>query len=218
MDTDFWLTKWQRNEIGFHEGAPNAHLQRHWKHLGLAQGSRVLVPLCGKSLDLAWLAGQGLQVLGVELSAQAVEAFFQEHGLTASVHHEGELTFYRAGPIELVCGDFFALPDELIHGCQACYDRAALVALPPALRRAYARRLQLLPNGARMLLVTMEYPRAQMDGPPFSVEEAEVTALYEDGFEFELLARENALPAHPKLAERGLQRLQEAVWALRRVG
>lgn len=68
MQADFWQARWQRNEIGFHLSEVNPYLLRHWPTLGLSADSRVLVPLCGKSLDLSWLAGQGHAVLGVELA------------------------------------------------------------------------------------------------------------------------------------------------------
>ena len=62
MDEAFWQRRWARNEIGFHLNEVNPYLRRHWPSLKLAQGARVLVPLCGKSLDMAWLADQ-VQVL-----------------------------------------------------------------------------------------------------------------------------------------------------------
>ena len=79
MDPAFWHSRWQEGRIGFHQDRPTPLLVEHWTSLGLAQGSRVFVPLCGKSLDMAWLASQGHRVLGVELSAMAVRAFYEEH-------------------------------------------------------------------------------------------------------------------------------------------
>ena len=78
MDTDFWLERWQNNQTGFHQDEINSYLTRYWSGLGLTQGSRVLVPLCGKSLDMLWLAEQGHSVVGIELSRLAIEAFFHE--------------------------------------------------------------------------------------------------------------------------------------------
>ena len=80
MHAEFWQARWARSEIGFHLSEVNPYLQRYWPALGLPEGARVLVPLCGKSLDLAWLVGQGYQVVGVELAPRAVEDFFTEHG------------------------------------------------------------------------------------------------------------------------------------------
>src|SRR5450830_150029 len=89
MDSQFWRERWARNQIGFHLPEVNPYLQRHWPLLALAQGAKVLVPLCGKSLDLVWLASQGHRVLGVELSEQAVDAFFSEQGLTPRICQRG---------------------------------------------------------------------------------------------------------------------------------
>ncbi len=76
MHKDFWQERWAHNEIGFHLDDVHPGMRRHWPRLALPDGATVLVPLCGKSLDLAWLAGQGFNVVGVELSEKAVEAFF----------------------------------------------------------------------------------------------------------------------------------------------
>ena len=78
MQPEFWHDRWQRNQIGFHQEQVNPCLERLWPQLELPRGARVLVPLCGKSLDLSWLAASGFEVLGVELSQTAVEQFFSE--------------------------------------------------------------------------------------------------------------------------------------------
>lgn len=80
MNEAFWHERWARNEIGFHLGEVNPYLLRHWPSLALPNGARVLVPLCGKSLDMAWLVEQGFTVVGVELSEKAVRAFLTSNG------------------------------------------------------------------------------------------------------------------------------------------
>ena len=89
MKAEFWLERWQRNEIGFHQGEINAHLQDYWDRVGLKEGGEVFVPLCGKSNDMLWLRAQGHRVLGVELSPLAVEAFFVENQLKPEVRSIG---------------------------------------------------------------------------------------------------------------------------------
>src|SRR3546814_8142059 len=92
MDPDFWQQRWRDNRIGFHRDGVLPLLEKHWPSLGLATGSRVFVPLCGKSLDMAWLAARGHRVLGVELSPLAVGQFFDENGLAPrSEEHTSEL-------------------------------------------------------------------------------------------------------------------------------
>lgn len=89
MHEDFWQERWARNEIGFHLDDVHPGLRRHWPRLAVPAGAAVLVPLCGKSLDLAWLAGQGYRVLGVELSQKAVEAFSQNSSLKPRFPRKG---------------------------------------------------------------------------------------------------------------------------------
>ena len=55
MNPDFWRERWENREIGFHRDAAHPYLTRFWPTLGIAPGSRVFVPLCGKSNDLLWL-------------------------------------------------------------------------------------------------------------------------------------------------------------------
>lgn len=218
MDASFWHERWQRNEIGFHQPRPHPALERLWRTLDLPRGSRVFVPLAGKSLDMLWLAAAGHRVVGIELSPIAVEAFFAEHGLRPDVEAHGELTLHRAGDIELWCGDFFALTAGQLGSVAGAFDRAALVALPPPMRRRYAAHLaELLPAGARTLLVTMEYDQRQMPGPPHAVLEEEVRALFGGQHAIALLGRDAALADFAKFAQRGVTALAEAFYRLERI-
>lgn len=218
MNEEFWQERWARDEIGFHLKDVNPYLRRHWPALDVATGSAVLVPLCGKSLDLAWLAGQGLRVIGVELSEKAVEAFFVEHELEPEIVQRGEFKVYRSGAIELYCGDLFAMTAEDVQDCRALYDRAALIALPDEMRRRYVAHLTaILPAGCAALLVTLDYPQEQMDGPPFAISDALVHELYGAHWRVELLEEVDALQGNWKFIERGLNRLDERSYRLQRI-
>lgn len=200
MDSDFWHSRWNEGQIGFHEGEPNAHLTRHATTLGT--GRRVLVPLCGKTEDLTYLVAYGHEVIGVELVESAVRAFFEEHGATPEVTKQGPFVRYSAQGITLFCGDFFATTRELLGPVNALYDRAALIALPEPMRADYVKHLRtLLPAGSPGLIVTVEYEQAKMNGPPFSVPEAELRAHYA-GLSLELLD-EVAAEGAPRLVEAG---------------
>ncbi|MEP7184867.1 MAG: thiopurine S-methyltransferase [Rhodanobacter sp.] len=215
MEPAFWHQRWQERRIGFHQAQPTPLLLSHWSALQLAPGSRVFVPLAGKSLDLAWLAGQGYRVLGVELSPLAVAQFFAEHGLTPQVHESRHGRHYRAGDVELICGDAFTLDAEVLADCAAVYDRAALIALPPSLRRRYVHEIYvLLPAGCRGLLITLEYPQHEKKGPPFSVLEAEVRELYEGDWEVRVLERSDILAQEPGFAADGISALETVVYEL----
>lgn len=217
MDPEFWHARWAANQIGFHQQAINEHLQRHWHALGLAPGSRILVPLCGKSRDMLWLREQGHSVVGIEISELAVSAFFTENALPAEVHQENGYTRRSFDDIEILCGDFFRLHTAQTGTLDGCYDRAALVAMPEAQRPRYAAHLAgLLPQASRVLLVTMEYAPAEMNGPPFSVTPREVGGLFSTHFDVTHRDEFDALEANPDFRARGLSRLTEHVWSLAR--
>ncbi len=188
MHPEFWNERWQAGQIAFHEGRPNRFLEEHGATLG--GGRRVLVPLCGKSLDLAYLAACGHEVVGVELVESAVIAFFAEQGVTPTVTADHGFVRYQADAITILCGDVFATTSALLGPIDALYDRAAVIALPPAMRAAYVAHLRaLLPPGTPGLVITIEYPQEAMAGPPFSVVEDELRALYA-GAEVTLLAEQ----------------------------
>ncbi len=193
-------------------------LAQAWPLLGLETRARVFVPLCGKSVDMRWLAARGHEVIGVELSPIAVRQFFAYEGLQPSSDRTGRFESLRAGPYTLLAGDIFDLDAATLGPVQACYDRAALVALPVNMRRAYvAHCARLLPPGTTLLLITLEYEQQRMEGPPFSVEDAELRALYEGAFTIEQLCREDVLAANPKFRDRGLDWLLESAYRLMRI-
>lgn len=215
MKKEFWLERWAREEIGFHENEVNAYLIQYWHALHLAHDSAVFVPLCGKSADLQWLREQGHPLLGVELSRIAVQAFFTENGYLANVVRSEKFERYEANGIRILCGDFFDLGRDDMGGVKAVYDRAAMVALPPEMRERYVKHLlSILPPAAQILLVTFDYPQAEMQGPPFALSAEEVTALYREHAEIRLLAQIDVLPQNPRFQKRGLTRLQESIYLL----
>ncbi|HEY0503027.1 MAG TPA: thiopurine S-methyltransferase [Lysobacter sp.] len=217
MDPDFWRRRWRDGQIGFHQDVPTPLLLKHWPSLGVPSGTRVFVPLAGKTLDMAWFAAQGYRVLGVELSQLAVDAFFAEHGLEPERRESRYGTHYSAGGIELILGDAFALDVEVLAECTAVFDRAALIALPPDLRQRYARELYArLPTGCDGLLITLEYPQHEKAGPPFSVDEAEVRGHYARDWNVEVLERRDILAQQPTFAEEGVTDLATVVYRLRR--
>lgn len=217
MDPDFWHQRWHENHIGFHQDQPTPLLLKHWPTLDVKPGSRVFIPLAGKTLDMAWFAAQGYRVLGVELSQLAVEQFFSEHDLTPQITDTRHGRHYSAGNIELICGDAFALDAEALADCHAVFDRAALIALPPDLRRRYVNELHArLPHGTRGLLITLEYPPHEKEGPPFSVPENEVRDLYARDWKIQVLERRDILAQQQNFIDEGVTRLDTIVYRLER--
>lgn len=209
MDPDFWHERWQKNLIGFHEGEANTLLVAHFAALHLAKGSRVFVPLCGKTRDIAWLLSQGLRVAGAELSRMAVEQLFDELAVQADITTVGKMERFSAPGIDIFVGDIFDLTAEMLGPLDASYDRAALVALPAEMRGRYASHLAEITARAPQLLICFAYDQSQMNGPPFSVDAAEVARVYGDQYKLAQLAEAPASRSFP-----GKTPAQEVVWLL----
>jgi thiopurine S-methyltransferase len=215
MDAEFWHNRWRDKLIPFHKERVNHYLKKYFHRLGLVDGDHVLVPLCGKSVDMRWLRERGCTVTGVELSEIAARDFFSEQGIDASRHQDGAFQILEGESIKLLCGDFFALDSTRTANISAVYDRAALVALPSEMRVRYVEHLEsLLAPEVPMLLLTFEYPAHEIDGPPFSVDEAQVRALYAGRREVTRLESVDRLGDESRLAERGLTQLQEHAFLL----
>jgi thiopurine S-methyltransferase len=217
MQDEFWLDKWQRHEIGFHQAQINVDLQTHWPTVGCPASSPVLVPLCGKSADMRWLHARGHRIVGVELSALAAQEFFAEQQLLPRRSRAGELECWEAERYRILVGDFFDLDAAAVATVAGVYDRAALVALPAPLRTQYARLLtRILPARCAILLLTMDYPQEQMAGPPFAVPESEVCELFAPDFSVTLLSARETLASEPRFQQRGLKQLRECAFLLAR--
>ena len=216
MQTDFWIQRWQANQIGFHQDQINPYLPACWPQMAVAAGARVFVPLSGKSLDMWWLRDQGHPVIGIELSPIAVSDFFSAAGVEPERSRSGNFDQCNSDGLTLLCGDFFALKRDQLADIAAVYDRAALIAMPPSMRPAYAgQMINILPANCPILLITMEYPAEQMQGPPFPVGEDEVRALFSAHYHIDRLAQTDILDQMPRFRQRGITELTEKVFMLR---
>lgn len=215
MQAEFWLERWEQNQIGFHQDEINDHLQAFWAQLPVPAGSRIFVPLCGKSRDMLWLRSQGFQITGVEISPIAVQDFFRENQLEPQITQQGKFERWEVDGLAILLGDFFDLNPADVADCAGVFDRASLIALPPPMRTRYAEHfMAIVPSAAQTLLVTMEYPQTEMKGPPFAVEEAEVRRFYAGRYTVERLFAADILAENPGFRQRGLTRLEEKVYRL----
>lgn len=216
MNNDFWLARWREGQIGFHNDKPNPLLTTHWPSLQQTRNSRVFVPFCGKSLDMVTLAGWGHEVHGIEISPLAREAFFRENTLSPKVDPRFSHPAWTAGDITFHECDLFKLSPKTLGHFDAIYDRAACIALPAIQQPKYLRHLAgfLKPGGA-WLLITLNYDQGKRQGPPFSVDPAEIPAAL-PGFTVTKLASADVIGEKPKYREEGLTSLIETVWLLRR--
>jgi thiopurine S-methyltransferase len=218
VQPDFWLDRWRTAQIGFHQAAVDRRLEAYWPLLKLPANSPVFVPLCGKSLDLAWLRERGHSVTGVELSPVALESFFMEHGIPARRRVLGGFDAYEADGFTLFGGDYFELTPALLGSVSAVYDRAALISWTPAAREAYVKHLtQLTGPATQMLLIVVEFPPQQMKGPPFPLTRDAIDDLYADHYSIEELGRHEILELEPRLKARGLTELREVCYRMTRL-
>lgn len=178
MEANFWHDKWARGEIAFHQQQANPFLVAHFDALHLTKGSRVFLPLCGKTRDIAWLLAQGYRVAGAELSELAIKELFQELGVAPQITQAGKLMHFSAQNLDIFVGDIFDLTAEMLGQIDAIYDRAALVALPLETRKLYAAHLMNMTGSAPQLVITYAYDQSKIDGPPFSISAEEVRQHY----------------------------------------
>lgn len=189
MDPSFWHNRWQTNQIGWHESAVNPLLIAHFPSLNVPPGGRVFVPLCGKSLDLGWLLSQSCAVVGAELSELAVTQLLADLKIEARISEVGKHRIFRGEKIDIFVGDLFDLSREILGPVDAVYDRAALVALPEAMRVQYTAHLKSLTALAPQLVISYEYDQTIVPGPPFSVTSDELHRHYSDSYTLTPLAR-----------------------------
>jgi len=197
-DNHLWLQLWRDRQTEFHQKTVNQLLTRFWPSLNLIHGSRVFVPLCGKSLDMIWLAKQGYEVIGVELSPIAVKAFFKENRLQPIKRRQGNFTLWQHGNITILCGDYFSLTKAHLGHIDMVYDRAALTALPEPIRKLYVTHLRLIvPETTDVFLLTIEDAdenEALRHAPQV---DDEVKSLYSEGFEINLAHVDSVLEPDP---------------------
>jgi thiopurine S-methyltransferase len=216
-----WDERWRAGRLGFHREHVDGDLERNADWL-LADGPHgVLVPLCGKTHDLPWLARRGHEVLAVELVALAVEQFHEEHAIAAERSRVGAFELWRSPGLSVLQGDVFRLTRDLVRGLPGhrpltrAWDRAALIALPQAERAPYVRLVrELLEPAARVLLTSFEYTASELSGPPFSVEPPELHAYF-TGADVTEVSRADLLDSEPRWRERGMTRCESATFRIR---
>lgn len=191
MEPEFWHNKWARNETSFHKSHPNPLLVAHVKALSLAEGSVIFIPLCGKTLDIAWLLSNGYRIAGVELVETAIEQLFAELGITPEISIVDKIKHYKAKNIDIYVCNIFDLSQELLGPVDVVYDRAALIALPEETRTRYTAHLMKITHKAPQLLIVCHYDKNLMQGPPFSIDNDEISRHYEDSYNVTLLESSN---------------------------
>lgn len=209
--TDIWFRMWRDNTIGFHRSEVNPPLVKHFGALSLAKGSRVFVPLCGKTLDIGWLLSQGYRVAGAELVEAAVEQLFQELGVQPERSDLGEVRRYSAANLDVFVGDIFSVTSEMLGSVDAVYDKAALGALPEPTRERYTAHIMELTRSAPQLLITHEFDQRLLEGPPFALSSEEVERHYGGAYSLSRVESAEVFEG-PEV----IRPVRENVWVLRR--
>lgn len=183
-----WLKLWREARSDeFHQTNVNEYLQRFLPKPTSTTTNRIFVPLCGKSLDMIWLAQQGYEVIGIEISPIAIKAFFKENKLSVNKHNIGAFNCWSHGNISILHGDYFALTPKDLGLIDLVYDRAALTALPKELRARYVTHLQhLIPQDINVLLLTIEDQNDYKNLQDVPLIDEELLSLYEDNFTIRL--------------------------------
>jgi len=211
LEKEFWLKRWQDRNIAFHQEEVNLFLVQYFKDLGIQKGDRIFVPLCGKTLDIAWLLAEDFQVVGVELSEQAIKELFSELNENPTITHQKKLIQYKIENLTVFVGDFFDLDQNILGKVDGIYDRAALVALPDSIRIRYVEHLQNITNCSPQLVITYEYDQTLLAGPPFSISDKEINKYYRSNYKIEHIIKSEVSGGFKG------QVAFENVWKLRRL-
>lgn len=206
--TDKWKKRWQDNRIGWHEDQGNSALKKFWHPQN--KKCSVLVPFCGKSKDLLWLANQGHNVIGVEISDIAINAFFGENNLKYEKETNNGFDSYIAknASIAIYCGDYFKFN---ICGLDALYDRGSLVAVEPSMRLKYIEHTKsLLHKLAYRFIISLDYEEGYVQGPPHPLKAAEVLSFWSDLKE--VSSYNDIANSSPRFKKSGLTELIESIW------
>uniref|UniRef100_A0A8C7Z3E0 thiopurine S-methyltransferase n=1 Tax=Oryzias sinensis TaxID=183150 RepID=A0A8C7Z3E0_9TELE len=195
-----WEERWQQDRIGFHQPTVHRMLEKNLdKVLNGRTGVRFFFPLCGKAIDMKWLADQGHSVVGVEISEKGIQQFFEENNMTFSEEPVPEIPGAKVfrNPeknISLYQCDLFQFSSSIAGRFGGIWDRGSLVAINPKDREKYAALIvSLMDQDCRYLLDTFLYNPDQYRGPPFFVPDEQVRSLFGSSCNVELLQSVDAL-------------------------
>lgn len=198
--TKYWEKRWEIKATGFHIDNVHPMLVKHFTQL-TDHKAKILVPLCGKTVDMIWLASNGHQVIGVEYVQSPVEEFFAENKIDYTTRQVNDFKLYESADksIRIYNGDFFKFTVDYEGPIELVWDRASFVALTPSLRQNYARQIQsLLSDKFNYLMDTFEFDERIFPGPPHSVNFAEVKQLYGTKCKIEEIDFKMVLSGFPK--------------------
>ncbi|XP_050731594.1 thiopurine S-methyltransferase-like isoform X3 [Eriocheir sinensis] len=179
---DTWKDRWNRGAIGWHQSDINFALQNHSSKLLTKPKCRVLVPLCGKTVDLEWLYREGHTVVGIDGVEQGIIEFFSEHNLP---HITEKLSWGKVFKTEdeklkIYCCDIFKMDVQSLGKFDAVWDRGSLVAIYEEDRERYADLIKglLAPEFCYLVNIIQYTPKGTFRGPPRNVPTKLVQELF----------------------------------------
>ena len=196
---EFWTDRWKEGKTGWHRDEVHNILIKYVDELtGGRSNLRVFLPLCGKSVDMLWLADQGHTVVGVELAKQAIESFFTENNLTFTLEsvkmaargEPAEVYKCKEKKITIFCCDLFTFNEEDVGGkFDAIWDRGSLSAIVPSINgNRYTKKMHsLLDNDGNCIVETHYYEVDRGGQPPASISDELRTELYGEDFDIKEL-------------------------------
>ena len=205
-----WAKSWREGKTGFHLSHPNPNLEKY-AHI-LADCKKILFPLCGKTLDMHYMHHKGHHCIGVERVEKAIQSFFAEWDVIPKQNNH----IYQHQQITIHHQNIFAVHAENIPNIDGIFDRAALIALPIEIRQQYANHLlSFLPAGGKILMITIDMPRPQEQGPPFLVRKEAIPTLFSAASDVSCLAVVHKTPKdEPFLLRNDMEWMDEYVWSI----
>lgn len=205
--TEYWTKLWNTSTTPWHEQNVNSFLLRHADELiDNREHIRIFVPLCGKTVDMKWLADKGHTVVGLDCSHLALESFFNEHALEFTTEPVNRLNgvLYKSTTlsISLYCCNVMEFDKANEERFDAVWDHGSLVAVRLADIPRYVEVIRsLMTDDCRYLLETVDYDKKLYDGPPNSFADADVIQeLFGDHFCCRKLSTEEDEEKHKRIA------------------
>lgn len=201
---NIWKEKWEEGKSVWHKSNPNPLLVEFFNRFDAdsLKNKRILVPMCGKSVDMKWLYDQGMSVVGVDVVELAVKQFFCDNNMEYEVKDSsipGATLFHHDERMSILLCDIFNINTEVIGGpCSYIWDRGALGAIQYTEVEKYTKIVEsVLADDAQGLIECFTFDRGLIPGPPYAVTKEEVFEYYSCNFFVEQLCKrkESELPS-----------------------
>jgi thiopurine S-methyltransferase len=200
---NFWTNKWNSNQSYWHISEVNPVLKKYENKLipNPTNGTTILFPLCGKTVDMLYFVDKGYNVVGIEGVEAAILEYLRESDIKYNLlnvdHKETKLKVFTAGKLTIICANYFTteplkptkgIPDYATRKVDAVFDRGSMMAVLPSLVNNYVKFMKKWINsGAKILLYAPEFDQNLMYGPSYSLSEKKIIVVYGDITKVEIL-------------------------------